>query len=233
MHATTRHSHLLPAHTPAPRSHLCFGYKLTVTARTTGPAAIKRPRTRSTAVRQVSNAHERGVRTGETYNWRAAAPTLLSSCSPLPAACSAKTSYPASHPHNTTSLHATTPHSHLPLYSHPPTPTPSNTPFFCIFIDPRLCVRFFVKGARSMGPPTPCYPFSTQRRAVKSPGANALQCLNSHPPFGKLSQMALVVPSFNTPLHTRCSPPPPLTKASSSVGRALAPHRLAPPWLHH
>jgi len=92
--------------------------------------AIKRPRTRSTAARQVSNAHERGARTGETYDWRAAAPTLLSSCSPLPAACSAKTSYPASHPHNTTPLHATTPHSHLPLYSHPPTPTPSNTPFF-------------------------------------------------------------------------------------------------------
>ena len=54
----------------------------------------------------------------------------LSSCSPLPAPCSAKTSYPASHPHNTTFLHATTPHSHLPLYSHPPTPTPSNTSFF-------------------------------------------------------------------------------------------------------
>jgi len=54
----------------------------------------------------------------------------LSSFSPLPAPCSAKTSYPASHPHNTTPLHATTPHSHLPLYSHPPKPTPSNTSFF-------------------------------------------------------------------------------------------------------
>jgi len=27
LHATTLHSHLLPAHTPAPRSHLYFGYK--------------------------------------------------------------------------------------------------------------------------------------------------------------------------------------------------------------
>jgi len=27
LHATTLHSHLLPAHTPAPHSHLCFGYK--------------------------------------------------------------------------------------------------------------------------------------------------------------------------------------------------------------
>ena len=179
MHATTRHSHLLPAHTPAPRSHLCFGYKLTVTARTTGLAAIKRPRTRSTAVRQVSNAHERGVRTGETYNWRAAAPTLLSSCSPLPAACSAKTSYPASHPHNTTPLHATTPHSHLPLYSHPPTPTPSNTPFFCKIIDPRLCVRFFVKGARSMGPSTPTHLGKVYKRACPFSihSSNGLDCI--------------------------------------------------------
>ena len=45
-------------------------------------------------------------------------------------------------------------------------------------------------------------------------------------------KMALVVPSFNTPLRTSCSPPPPLTKESSSVGRALALHRLAPRWLH-
>jgi len=78
-----------------------------------------------------------------------------SSCSPLPAPCSAKTSYLASHPHNTTPLHATTPHFHLPLYSHPPKPTPSNTLFFCANIDPRFCVRFFVKGAHSMRPPTP------------------------------------------------------------------------------
>ena len=38
LHATILHSHLLPAHTPAPHSHLYFGYKLTVTARTTGLA---------------------------------------------------------------------------------------------------------------------------------------------------------------------------------------------------
>jgi len=37
-HATTLHSHLLPTNTPASHSHLSFGYKLTVTARTTGLA---------------------------------------------------------------------------------------------------------------------------------------------------------------------------------------------------
>jgi len=30
LHATTLHSHLLPTNTPAPHSHLCFGYKLPV-----------------------------------------------------------------------------------------------------------------------------------------------------------------------------------------------------------
>jgi len=45
-------------------------------------------------------------------------------------------------------------------------------------------------------------------------------------------KMALVVPSFNAPPHTRCSPPPPLTKEILSVGCALAPHRLAPRLLH-
>jgi len=38
LHTTTLDSHVLPAHTPAPHSHLSFGYKLTVTACTTGPA---------------------------------------------------------------------------------------------------------------------------------------------------------------------------------------------------
>jgi len=38
LHATTLHSHLLPAHTPAPRSHLSFGCKLPVTVRTPGLA---------------------------------------------------------------------------------------------------------------------------------------------------------------------------------------------------
>jgi len=100
----------------------------------------------------------------------------LSSCSPLPVPCSTKTSYPASHANNTTPFHATTPHSHLPLYSHPPTPTPSNTSFFCTNIDPRFCVRFFVKGAHSMGSPTPTH-------------------------FGKVYKGALVV-SFSSP-HQR------------------------------
>jgi len=41
-----------------------------------------------------------------------------------------------------------------------------------------------------------------------------------HTPW-QACKMALVVPSFNTQLHTRCSPPPPLTNKNSSVGRAL------------
>ena len=76
----------------------------------------------------------------------------------------------------------------------------------------------------------------SQNRADSPQGyVGALKFESTHPlhaPLGKLSQMALVVPSFNTTLHPRCSPPPPLAKESSSVGRALAPHRLAPPWLH-
>ena len=60
--------------------------------------------------------------------------------------------------------------------------------------------------------------------------------INTHstilPPLGNLSKIALVVQSFNTPLHTRCSPSPPLAKESSPVGRALTPHRLLPRWLH-
>ena len=44
--------------------------------------------------------------------------------------------------------------------------------------------------------------------------------------------IAMVVPSFYTPLHPRCSAFPPLVKEYSSVGRVLSPHRLAPRWLH-
>jgi len=123
------------------------------------------------------------------HNGRAAAkPTIgarqrrlcLSSCLPLPAPCSVKISYPASHPHNTTPLHATTPHSHLPLYSQPPKPTPSNTSFFCANIDPRFCVRFFVKGAHSMGPPTPTRLGTVYKRALvvplSSPHQRAFVC---------------------------------------------------------
>ena len=75
----------------------------------------------------------------------------------------------------------------------------------------------------------------SQNRADSPQGyVGALEFESTHPLhtlFGKLSQMALVVPSFNATLHPRCSPPPPLAKESSSVGRALAPHRLAPRWL--
>ena len=38
LHATTLHSHLLPANTPVPHSHLYFGYKLPVTGRALGPS---------------------------------------------------------------------------------------------------------------------------------------------------------------------------------------------------
>jgi len=45
-------------------------------------------------------------------------------------------------------------------------------------------------------------------------------------------KMALAVPSFDTLLHKRYPPPPHLVNEISSVGRALAPHRLAPCWVH-
>ena len=103
----------------------------------------------------------------------------LSSCSPLPAPCSAKTSYPASHLHNTTPLHATTPQSHLPLYSHPPTPTSSNTSFFRANIDPRFCIRFFVEGAH----PTPTRLGKVYKGALvvplSSPHQRAFVCVAS------------------------------------------------------
>jgi len=38
VHATAHHSHLLPANTPVPHSHLYFGYKLPVTGRALGPS---------------------------------------------------------------------------------------------------------------------------------------------------------------------------------------------------
>ena len=64
---------------------------------------------------------------GETYNWRAAAPILVVFV--LTATCimhRQDLTRPRTH---TTPLLATTRHSHLPLYSRPPTPTPSNTSF--------------------------------------------------------------------------------------------------------
>jgi len=39
-HATTLHSHLLLTHTPAPHSHLCFGYKLPVPGVSLGLASV-------------------------------------------------------------------------------------------------------------------------------------------------------------------------------------------------
>jgi len=57
--------------------------------------------------------------------------------------------HPASHPHNTLACN----HSSLPPPSVLP-PTHAHTfqhIIFCKYIGPRLCVRFFVKGARSMG----------------------------------------------------------------------------------
>ena len=75
----------------------------------------------------------------------------LSSCSPLPAPCSANTPHLALHTHNTTPLHATTLHSHLPLYLHPPHTHTFQHIIFCKYTAPRLCVGLFVKGAQSMG----------------------------------------------------------------------------------
>jgi len=57
--------------------------------------------------------------------------------------------HPASHPHNTLACN----YSSLPPLSVLPPPHTHTFQhiIFCKYIGPRLCVRFFVKGARSMG----------------------------------------------------------------------------------
>jgi len=71
-------------------------------------------------------------------------------------------------------------------------------------------------------------------RTQRFPNIGLITQSNTHTPATPWPAfiIALVVPSLNTPLHPRCLPPPPLAKEYSSVGRALAPHRLAPRWLH-
>jgi len=54
----------------------------------------------------------------------------------------------------------------------------------------------------------------------------ALQSENPNTPPWQAFKMTLVVPSFITLPHPRCSPPPLLAKASWLA------HKLAPPWLH-
>jgi len=81
LHATTLHSHLLPAHTPAPRSHLCFGYKQPVPGALLGFASVA-AKDRATlhiphTPWQSIQKYTQWVCSGETYDWRAAAPTLL------------------------------------------------------------------------------------------------------------------------------------------------------------
>ena len=77
------------------------------------------------------------------------------------------------------------------------------------------------------------FPLSNQYRAVKPMGANAFRSLNSYSPWQAFI-MALAVPSFRIPLHTRCPHLPHLVKESSSVGRTLASRRFnrVPRWLH-
>jgi len=62
----------------------------------------------------------------------------------------------------------------------PHTHTFQHTIFFCKIIDPRLCVRFFVKGARSVGPPTPTHLGKVYKRALvvplSSPHQRAFVC---------------------------------------------------------
>jgi len=64
----------------------------------------------------------------------------------------------------------TPPHPHLPTHHF----------FFGKIIDPRLCVRFFVKGARSMRPPTPTHLGKVYKRALvvplSSPHQRAFVC---------------------------------------------------------
>jgi len=91
----------------------------------------------------------------------------------------------------------------------------------------------FVNTQRASGTVSQLTSWTRNWKIKKSSASNLTSNQTPHPPTPwQAFKMALVVPSFNTPLHTRYSPPPPLAKESSSVGRALAPHRLAPRWLH-
>jgi len=74
----------------------------------------------------------------------------------------------------------------------------------------------------------PLFQLSVVRSSLR---VRTLECLISHTPSQPL-KMALAVLSCHNPLRTRCSPPPPFAKESSSVGHALTPHRLVPLWLH-
>jgi len=90
---------------------------------------------------------------------------------------------PHTRPHTRTTQHPCTQQHLTPTSLCTPTPPHPHLPthhFFCKFIDPRLCVRFFVKGARSMGPATPTHLGKVYKRALvvplSSPHQRAFVC---------------------------------------------------------
>ena len=115
------------------------------------------------------------ARGGNTYDWRATAPTLFvflftATCTMLhqdliPGLALTQHSTLA---RNNTSLPSPS------LLPHPHTHTFQHT-IFCKTIDPRLCVRFFVKGARNMGPPTPTRLGKVYKRALVVPPSSPHQ----------------------------------------------------------
>jgi len=124
-------------------------------------------------------------------------------------------------PTHTTPLHTTTLHSHLPsahntlfivisvLYSSLLHTHTSQHIVFCKYIGPRLCVRFFVKGAHNMGLLHIHTKHSINTRKHSTPT-----------PLGKVYKRALVVPS-STP-HQRafvCG----ACKGTAQVGVSLVP----------
>ena len=96
LHATTLHSHLPPANTPAPHSHLYFSYKLLVTARTPGlvPTVAKDRATlqihsrlgkvyKKALVVPPSSPHQRAFVCGACTGTAQVGVSLVSLCDPL------------------------------------------------------------------------------------------------------------------------------------------------------
>jgi len=110
---------------------------------------------------------------GNIYDWCVAAPTLFLFL--LTATCTMlrQDLIPGLAPtqHNTLVRNNTSlpPHSVLP----PPHTHSFQHTIFCKIIDPRLCVRLFVKGARSMGPQTPTRLGKVCKRALVVPPSSS------------------------------------------------------------
>ena len=127
----------------------------------------------------------------------------LSSCSPLPAPCAARTSHPASHPHNTLACNHT---------SLPPPPLPHRH-LIAISILAINCLSRARRWASSQQPLRTEPPSTSTQPTPVTPA-------NTHPPHALAK-------------HTKepwLYPPSSLTNERSSVGHAQAPHRLTCRW---